>query len=140
MKKSILALALVLPLFPLVNGCTSTHDTGAFKPVNTDVNNLEDSARLVLLDKRVQYSVTSPGIQESRLTDGRLQVVANLRNREARRIQIQVNCVFKDAQGFVVEDTPFQTVFLDENAQEGIRFVSANDKAMRYTIRVREAR
>jgi hypothetical protein len=63
-----------------------------------------------------------------------------LRNRENRRLQIQVNCVFKDAQGFVVEDTPFQNIFLDENAQEGLEFVSANDKAQRYTIRVREAR
>jgi hypothetical protein len=31
-------------------------------------------------------------------------------------------------------------VFLDENAQEGVKFVSANDKAQRYTVRVREAR
>ena len=69
-----------------------------------------------------------------------MRVRANLRNRENRRIQVQVNCVFKDAQGFMVEDTPFQTVFLDEHAQEGVDFLSGNDKAQRYTIRVREAR
>ena len=138
MKKTLLALAFVLPGLVLLSGCETDH--GAYAPKNTTINNLEDSARFVLLDKGARNSVTSPGIQESRLSDGRLQVLANLRNMLNRRIQVQVNCVFKDAQGFVVEDTPFQTVFLDENAQEGVRFVSANEKAQRYTIRVREAR
>lgn len=138
MKMTLLAISL-LASAALLTGCKST-DHGAYLPVNANVNNLEDHQRLVLLDKMVQTSVTSPGIQEMRLPDGRLQVVANLRNRENRRIQIQANCVFKDAQGFVVEDTPFQTVFLDENAQEGVRFVSANEKAQRYTIRIRQAR
>jgi len=141
MKKYLLALVLLATGLALVSGCvSSSHDTGAFQPQNATVNNFEDSSRFVLLDKAAQYSVTCPGIQETRLPDGRMQVLANLRNRESRRIQIQVNCVFKDAQGFVVEDTPFQNVFLDENAQEGVQFASANDKAQRYTIRVREAR
>ena len=139
MKKSVLTcLLLGLPL-ALVTGC-ATHDTGAYLPQNSSYNNLEDSSKFVLLDQAAQYSVTCGSLQEGRLPDGRMQVRANLRNRENRRIQVQVNCVFKDAQGFVVEDTPFQTVFLDENAQEGVDFLSGNDKAQRYTIRVRQAR
>jgi hypothetical protein len=136
MKKMLLALGLLGPA--LVTGCKTDH--GAYMPVNTGVNNLEDSARFVALDKAVQNSVTCPGLQETRLPDGRLQVQANVRNRENRRIQVQIDCVFKDAQGFVTEETPFQNLFLDENAQEGVQFASANDKAVRYTIRVREAR
>ncbi|HLH57202.1 MAG TPA: DUF1425 domain-containing protein [Verrucomicrobiae bacterium] len=128
--------ALALGLLP---GC-ATHDTGAYVAQNGSVNNLEDNSKFVLLNQRAQYSVTCGSLQEARLPDGRLQVHANLRNREDRRIQIQVNCVFKDAQGFAVEDTPFQNVFLDENAQQDVSFSSANDKAQRYTIRVREAR
>jgi hypothetical protein len=88
----------------------------------------------------VQHAITCPGIQETRLPDGRLQLSVNLRNREESRIQVQVNCEFKDAQGFVIDNTPFQNVFFDENAQQGVQFVSINDKAVRYTIRVREAR
>ena len=140
MKSTLLVLVLAGSAAALVAGCASSHDTGAYRPQNSTVNNLEDSARFVLLDKGAQYSVTCSAMQEARLADGRLQVLANLRNRENRRIQVQVNCVFKDAQGFVVEDTPFENVFLDENAQEGVKFVSANDRAQRYTIRVREAR
>jgi len=122
-------------------GCASgPPDHGAYLPVNVSVNDLENRTTLVLLSEGVQYSVTCPGIQETRLPDGRLQVAAHLRNREERRIQVQVDCQFKDAQGFVIDAVPFENVFLDENAQQDVRFVSMNDKAVRYTIRVREAR
>jgi hypothetical protein len=104
------------------------------------VNNLEDVSTFVLFDEGAQKSVTCDGLQPQRLPDGRLQVAANLRNRQNRRLQVQLNCEFKDAQGFVLDSTPFQNFFLDENAQQTITFISMNDQAMRYTIRVREAR
>ncbi len=139
MKKNLLALA-VVPCLALLSGCASSSDHGAYAPVHTNINNLEDSVRFVLLDPQMQKSVTCVSIQESKLPDNRMQVSANLRNMLNRRIQIQVNCVFKDAQGFPVEESPFQNMFLDENAQEGVTFVSASDKAVRYTIRARQAR
>ena len=140
MKKTLIALSL-LAAGAFLTGCETTTDTGAYLPVNTTVNDLENHEGLVLLDSSVQTSVTCPGIQEKRLADGRLQVTANLRNRESRRIQVQVNCVFKDEQGFPTEgeETPFRNVILTENAQEPVQFVALNDKARRYTIRVREA-
>jgi uncharacterized protein YcfL len=137
MKRTLL-LVLAAAGLGLATGC-KTHE-GAYLPVNSTTHNLEDSASFVLLDAGAQRSITSSGIQSTRLSDGRLQVSANVRNRENRRLQVQVNCVFKDGQGFVVEDTPFRSVFLDENAQEGVTFTSANDKAQRFTVRVREAR
>src|SRR3974390_3401292 len=141
MKKSLLGLAILVPGLSFFTGCaTSTTDHGAYLPMNTTVNNVEDVAGIVLLDAGVQNSVTCPAVQETPLSDGRIQVVANLRNRENRRLQVQANCVFKDAQGFPVEETPFQNVFLDENSLQSVRFASMNDKAARYTIRIREAR
>jgi len=137
MKRKLIALTLLGSLV-LLAGCAS--HKGPYAPVDTTVGNLENNAQFVLFDAGAQHSVTCPGIQQARLEDGRMQILANLRNRENRRIQVQVNCVFKDAQDFVVEETPFVNVFLDENAMEGVKFVSMNDKAQRYTIRVREAR
>ncbi len=139
MKKTLLAVAVAIPMLGFLPGCASRH-LGAYEPLGANATTLENTARFVLLDKGAQHSVTCMGLQETRLADGRYQIVANLLNRENRRLQVQANCVFKDAQGFPVEETPFQNVFLDENAQEGVKFVSANDKAQRYTIRVREAR
>ncbi|MGN6385663.1 MAG: DUF1425 domain-containing protein, partial [Verrucomicrobiota bacterium] len=69
----------------------------------------------------------------------RLQVAANIRNREERRIQVQVQCEFKDGQGFAIDSTPWNTLVLTERGQETVSFTSMNSKAQRYTIRVREA-
>lgn len=141
MKKtlsSFLALTVVAAFLP---GCASQHpETGAYRPQSTTNFNTEAREKFVLLDAGTQYSVSCPGLQETPLPDGRLQVVAKVRNRENRRIEVQINCEFKDAQGFPIDSTPFQTLILTENATEGVSFTSINAKAKDYTIRVRQAR
>lgn len=123
------------------NTVITGHPGGAYTPRNTNRYDFENSERFVLLDKATERSVTCTGIQERPLDDGRIEIVANVRNRLKRRIQVQINCVFKDEQGFPTGDeTPFQDVIMTENAQEGVRFTSMNNKAKRYTIRVRQAR
>jgi hypothetical protein len=124
----------------LSTGCQHHPETGALTPQSTTGFDAENKEKFVLLDRGVQYSVTSAGLQETVLDDGRMQVKANVRNRENRRIQVQVDCQFKDDQGFVTEEMPFQTLILTENSQETASFTSSNDKAKRYTIRVRQAR
>ena len=95
----------------------------------------------VLMNKRVAKSVTVAGIQERVLADGRLEVTANLLSKDRRRIQVQISCVFKDQNGFSTGDeTSWNTLILTENAQEALRFMSMNEKARKYPIRVREAR
>ena len=123
-------------------GCSSTYDKGPYLPQQSKTPAYENTETLILLDPGVQHSVTTTGQPEARLLeDGRLEVVAQLRNRENRRIEVQANCVFKDVNGVSTGDeTPFQTVILTENATEHLKFVSANDKAKRFTIRVRQAR
>jgi uncharacterized protein YcfL len=136
MKKTRLSLA-GLAALALFAGCSH----GPYAPKDTTKYNLESTEKLVLMDKQVQYSVTSTGIQQRINSDGRLEVVANLKNRENRRIQVQVSCVFKDDQGFSTGDeTPWQTLILGENTTEAVIFKSMNAQARNYTIRVRQAR
>ena len=122
-------------------GCATEHDTGGYVPINTTVNDVENHEMVVLLDPRVQYSVTCDGIEQRSTADGRLEVTANIRNRESRRLQVQIDCVFKDEQGYPTEgeESPFRNLILTENAQEPVHFASINNKARRYTIRIREA-
>ena len=96
---------------------------------------------IVLMDPQVQYSVTCSSIVQKKTDDGRLQVTAYLQNRETRRIQVQVNCVFKDLQGMPTEgeETPFRNLILTENAQEPLIFTALNTNAEGCTIRVRQA-
>lgn len=120
-------------------GCS--HPPGPFTPQDTTKYTLENTERFVLMDKPTQVSVTCTGLQETLNSDGRLEVVANVKNRESRRIQVQVSCVFKNEAGFSTGDeTPWQTLILGENATEAVRFTSMNTQAKKYTVRVRQAR
>jgi hypothetical protein len=102
---------------------------------------LEKTGKLVLLDKGVEQSVSYPSVLERVLEDGRLEVIANVKNKLNRRIEVQISCVFKDEVGFASDDdAPFRTLILTENAEEAARFVSLNDRARSYTIRIRQAR
>lgn len=138
MKNKILIIMSALGLsLALQTGC----ETGAYPPKRTQEFDLENREPFVLLDKATQNSVTCTGIQQRTLEDGRLEVTANVRNRIKKRIQVQINCVFKDEQGFSTGDeTSWINLILDENAQESVKFVSMNNKAKKFTIRVRQAR
>ena len=130
----------VFAALALLAGCVAT-EPGPFPPLDTTKFTLENTDRFVLLDQPAQVSVTCTGLQERTLGDGRLEVVANVKNRESRRLQVQINCVFKDDQGFSTGDeTPFQTLILAENSTEAVRFTAMNPLAKRYTVRVRQAR
>ena len=126
----------------LVAGCSSSpYDKGPYLPQQSKTPAYENTERLVFLDPAVQYSITSSGMYENTLPDGRLEIIVQFRNRENRRIEVQTDCVFKDAAGVIVGDqAPFQTLILTENATEQVRFISANNLAKKYTIRVRQAR
>jgi uncharacterized protein YcfL len=140
MKDRLFATLCSLPLLLVAGGCSSTYDKGAYAPLSTDQANFETNAKFALLDPRVQHSVTCASLQEGKTADGRLQVKANVRNRENRRIEVQINCVFKDEQGFKLEETSFESLILTENETRGVEFTALSDKATAYTIRVRQAR
>ena len=124
-----------------VTACKSTYDKGPYLPQTSKTPAHENTERVVLMDPGVQYSLTCTGIQEGATADGRLEVIAQIRNRENRRLEVQVNCVFKDANGYTTGDeTPFQTLILTENATEQVKFTAMNTLAKKYTIRVRQAR
>jgi len=141
MNKSFVSILAAGGTVLLAAGCSSTHDKGPYLPQTPKTPAYETREPVVLMDPGVQYSVTCSGVQEQTLPDGRLEVVAHLRNRENRRIEVQANCVFKDQNGFTTGDeTPFTMVILTENGTEDVKFVSMNTLARRYTIRVRQAR
>jgi uncharacterized protein YcfL len=133
------ALLLSVTALALAAGCAT--EPGPYAPLDTTKFTLENTDRFVVLDRPVQQSVTCTGLQDRSLDDGRMEVTANVKNREARRIQVQINCVFKDEQGFSTGDeTPWQTLILSENSTEAVRFTAMNNLARKYTVRVRQAR
>ncbi len=99
-----------------------------------------NKSKFVALGTLGTRTVSCTAMQETQLPDGRLQVRANILNRINKRVDLQVSCAFKDAQGFAIDTTPFQTLILDETAQETVEFKSLNNLAKDYTVRVRLAR
>ena len=129
MKKT---LTLSACLAILLSGC------GAPTARQSAISNNSKFVALGSLGSRIVQCTT---LQENTLPDGRLEVRANILNLVNKRVDLQINCIFKGAQGFSTGDeTPFQTLILDETAQETITFTSLNDKAKDYTVRVRLAR
>ncbi|MDF9832862.1 uncharacterized protein YcfL [Ereboglobus sp. PH5-5] len=142
MKTLLSVLAIAAALF-VTAGCASknTHGTGPYLPQDTTKYTIENTENFVLMDQAAQYSITCTGLQPRTTPDGRLEIVANVKNREARRVQVQISCVFKDAQRFSTGDeTPWQTLILGENATEVVRFTASNAQSKTYTIRVRQSR
>ncbi len=140
MKTKLIALVSITAALIAV-GCKSDYDKGPYLPGQSMTPDLENTERFVLLDIDMKRSITCSGIHQRTLEDGRIEVTAQLRNREARRLVVQANCVFKDAAGVSTSDeTPFQNIILTENATEQVKFVSSNAAAKKYTIRVRQAR
>lgn len=96
------------------------------------------NAKFQALGGLAANAVTCSALKETLQSDGRLEVRANVHNRMSKRIQVQVNCVFKDADGFSTGDeTPFQSLILDERGQQTVTFTSLNNKAKDYTVQVR---
>ena len=123
----------------LLAGCQT--EPGPFLPQDTTKYTIENTEKFILMDRPTQVSVTCTGLQEKTNADGRLEVVANIKNRENRRIQVQVRCVFKDETGTSTGDeTPWQTLILGENATEAVHFTAMDALGHKYTIAVRQAR
>src|SRR5579859_3230607 len=127
MKNTLIALSMLAASAALIGGCAvPAHDAGPYVPVDTIMNGMEHTHGIVLMDPQVQYSVTCSSIVQKKTDDGRLQVTAFLQNRETRRIQVQVSCVFKDLQGIPTEgeEASFHNLILTENAQEPVIFTA----------------
>jgi len=63
-----------------------------------------------------------------------------VKNRLKHRIEVQINCVFKNGAAISTGDeTPFETLILAPYETKAVRFVGMNDLASTYTIRVRQS-
>lgn len=119
-------------------GCASTVATET--PQDTAKFTLENTERFVVLDPAAGAVVSCTGLQERTLADGRLEVVANVKNRGGQPVEVSIQCVFIDDVGAPVgSERPWRPLALAGDATEVVRFTSPSAAAKRYTIRVRNA-
>jgi uncharacterized protein YcfL len=120
----------------VLSGCSvapevsSTQDSTKFTVENTD--------HFAALDPAAAAAVMCTGLQERTLGDGRLEVVANVKNRGNDVAKVQVQCLFMDDQGEVSEDgAPWQSLAIAGDATTVVRFTAANTSAKKYAIKAR---
>ncbi len=129
---------------PLLAGATALWLTGCqTRPAplhgqESTKYSIESTGKFVRID---QAAVICTGLQEHVTDDGRLEVLANVQNRENHRLALEVRCVFKDSNGFSTGDeTPWRFLLLEAGATEAVHYSAGNNLAHKYTIMVRPAR
>lgn len=113
----------------------------AVAPQDSTKFSVENTDKFVPLDAASQLWVSCTGLQERTLADGRLEVVADIKNRVQAFVVVQVQCVFQDDQGNSTGDlTPWRIENLPVDSTQAVRFVAPTPAMKRYTIRVRAIR
>lgn len=122
----------------VVLGCVHK---GPYVPKSEPEAAAENRETLVLLGTTLSTNIAVEAQMAKLLDDGRLQVFANIRNRTKKRVVVQVQTVFKDEHGFSTGDeTAWQEIVITDLSQTTYQSVSQNNKAKKYTIRVRSVR
>jgi len=137
-RPSICLLSALCGLGPLA-GCATAPATQA--PRDSTKFTVENTDRFAALDAATGAAVNCTGLQERTLGDGRLEVIANVKNRESGPARVQIQCVFLDDQGTPVGGaTPWQALSLAGGSTEVVRFTAPDAAAKMYAIRVRKVR
>jgi hypothetical protein len=117
-------------------GCQTKTDS--FRSAESTKYTIENTEKFARLDMATQAAIICTGLQEHFSDAGRLEVVANVKNRESSSIHVRVRCIFKDASGFAIGDeTAWQMITLTDEATEAVRFSATSKLARKYTIVVR---
>ncbi|MFH1762860.1 MAG: YcfL family protein [Gemmatimonadota bacterium] len=124
----------LLVVFLALGGCE-----GAYRAEKVPLADVEDRETFVLLTKSLQGQVTVEGQRAKWNEANLLEVQARIRNRTEEPLQVEVQTVFKDAEGFSTDDEAvWRRLMFEPNETKIYRVNSLNPKARRFTIRVRE--
>ena len=120
-------------------GCAMPPPAAA--PQDSTKFSVENTDKFVPLDAASQAWVTCTGLQEWKLGDGRMVVVADVKNRIKANVVVQAQCLFQDDQGYAANEmAPWRILNLPVDSTEAVRFVALDSRATKYSIRVRELR
>jgi hypothetical protein len=137
--RSLIALAASAWGLAVFAGCAGPE--GPQAPQDTTKFTVGNTERFAALDAATQENISCTGLQERTLGDGRLEIVASIRNRGDKPMQLQVQCLFLDARGLPIGDAgQWQLLQIGEGETEVEHFTAAVAGEVRYGIRVRSAR
>jgi hypothetical protein len=131
------ALAASICLLALFSGCAGGSATQ--EPQDTPKFTVENTDRFVALDAATQADVGCTGLQERTLDDGRLEVIANVKDFGDQPVKVDIQCAFSVDRVPPADDGSWRQLSIAAGATEVVRFTAPDTTAVRYTIRVRHA-
>jgi hypothetical protein len=140
-NRSLYAIAGAAACAALSGGCVMEPPLSWYRPQTAVKYTIEDADKFEPLDEFTYELTSCTGLRENTLPDGRLEVVADVRNRGSEPISIQARCVFETTDGVSTRNlTPWQALVIAPNAAQPVKFTADTAMAKRYVIRVRRAR
>lgn len=134
MKSNIIA---VMSLAGLLIGCATE---GPYVPAGREPG-VEQENTAVIMDSEIADKIAVDTQNAERTQQGKLRAMANIRNRSNDDITVQVQTVFRDLNGFSInDDTSWETIVLTANETKSVTATSTSRKAERYTVRIRMMR
>ena len=134
-----MTLTAALAVLALSQGCSTSRVPA--EPLDSTKFTMGNTKRFAALDPETEAAVDCTGLQARMLGDGRLEVVANVKNRRAQAVSIQIESLVFDSMGRPLGD-PFEwrSLSIAAGATEVVHFTSPSGAAITYTIQVRRAR
>ncbi len=101
-------------------------------------SHLEPVPNVIALDEAAWKLVSLSDIQVDRADDGRLDVVLELANLSDRDLEVQVQTVFRDAEGGLISDeTNWRMMVLPGNGSARYEVRSLSTQAASFVVQVR---
>lgn len=131
----------VLVVSAFLAGCTGCA-AGPYKAIRSGPDNIEISSSVVVLDKRMaaqfgSRKVVVMGERKSRTPDGRLELQCDIRNMKNEFLMMQIQTVFRNAAGLVVEETAWELIEVPAFVTITYGNAASTPEASEYTIRIR---
>lgn len=130
---SLLTLAPADPSDDLAGPAAGTRGGGATDK-DSDFNNIE------IVDSALESKVELVRVGSRRNTSNVLEVFAGLRNKTARRVDLEVETIYKDQSGNELNTGSWMHLTLQPHEQQDYRSAAIQEAAVDFLIRVRRAR
>lgn len=128
-KKVIILLSIV----SFLSGCATVPGKGIKVTKKSDL--YEDTETLVMLGREIREYLYIVDQSKSRSEDGRLMVNARFMNKTKGTLEVQIQTLFKDANGNITDQTNWELILVPSKSYYYYEAKSLNDRAEKYTIK-----
>lgn len=136
MKTTNKNLLITLTILLIAFFCTSCHHEGSY--AGKGYGNFTEGNTIYIMDKGLSKALSIDGQKSSILPHGALEVKTILRNRLKRPITVECSTVFKDVNGFSLNDeTGWAVMTIQPLATKTHISMSTVTNAQKYSVRIR---